>query len=385
MIPFYSRRNQVYAALWNGRAAVEKHFTHDADWRRESGCYAALSGHVPIPRVLASRPGLLITEYCPRPTLLAVLEEQERTGSSPEPWRALAEWLIQCHRQCGMLPVDGSLRNFLWDARLGVVIGLDLEGYQPRSLPSCGAELAAMILAYSPEDTPAKRRAAGLVSAALEVPDRAVTDARRRLMSRRRGQAGEKYSGIVLAGGLSRRMGRNKAELPLLGRTFLQWQVEKLQSLGIHDIMISGPDGLTHPAARTVPDVFPGRGPLGGLHACLSAACASRCLVVSVDAPLVPASALAHLCRAHRDGGTVLEHGDRQEPLLAVYDSGAARSIEGSIGRESAPVRSLKEQISWTCFKYLGPEELLLNCNTPEDLGRLTALAEAYRACGLPL
>lgn len=385
MIPLYSKRNQAYAALWNGRAAVEKHFVDTAGWRRESGCYAALSGHLPVLEVLDSRPGLLVTAYSPHPTLLLVLEEQERTGFSPKPWLALAGWLARCHALCGMLPGDGDLRNFLWDAQSGAVTGLDLEEYRPCQPASCGAGLAAMILAYSPEDTPVKRQAAGLLSAALGVPDRAIAEARRRLAARRRGRMELEFSGIILAGGKSRRMGRSKAGLALLGRSFLQWQVEKLQALGIRDIMVSGPDSLAHPAARTVPDIFPGRGPLGGLHACLSAARAPRCLVASVDAPLVPAGALARLCRAHRAGATVLEHGGRQEPLLAAYDSSAAGCIQRLLEQGSAPVRSLEGHIPWASFQYLGPEELLLNCNTPEDLDRLAALAKAYRACGLPL
>ena len=83
--------------------------------------------------------------------------------------------------------------------------------------------------------------------------------------------------------------------------------------------------------------------------------------------------------------GVVLEHQGRQEPLLAVYDSGVARSIRPLIEQGGAPVRRLEERIPWDSFRYLGPEELLLNCNTPEDLERLTTLAEAYRACGLLL
>ena len=63
-------------------------------------------------------------------------------------------------------------------------------------------------------------------------------------------------SGIVLAGGRSSRMGTDKAGLSFRGMTLLEWQVSKLQRLGIEEIIISG--------SRGVRDVFPGRGPLGG-------------------------------------------------------------------------------------------------------------------------
>ena len=42
MIPLYSKRNQVYAAVYQGRAAVEKHFADAGDWARENGLYMAL-------------------------------------------------------------------------------------------------------------------------------------------------------------------------------------------------------------------------------------------------------------------------------------------------------------------------------------------------------
>lgn len=44
MIPLYSKRNQVYAAIYQGRAAVEKHFADAGDWERENMRYAELKG-----------------------------------------------------------------------------------------------------------------------------------------------------------------------------------------------------------------------------------------------------------------------------------------------------------------------------------------------------
>jgi len=385
MIPFYSKRNQVYGVLWHGRAAVEKHFTDLEDWRRECGRYTALGGRVGLPEVLDSAPGLLITGYCPQPTLLEVLEGQERSGFSPEPWRALAGWLLRCHTLCGELPADGNLRNFLWQGAAGTVIGLDLEGLRPCSAALCGAELAASLLTYRPADTPVKRRAAGLLAEALKTPALAVEQSRRRLEFRRKGREAGELGGIILAGGASRRMGRDKAGLTLLGKTFLQRQVEKLRALGILDLMISGPADTAEPGVRVVPDIFPARGPLGGLHACLRSAHCPRCLVLSVDVPLVPLSGLAHLCQTHRGGATVLRHRGKQEPLVAVYDSDTAKVIQPLIEKGSAPVRSLEGRVPWSCFDYLGPEDLLMNCNTPADLAQLNGVAEAYQACGLPL
>ena len=174
-------------------------------------------------------------------------------------------------------------------------------------------------------------------------------------------------SGIVLAGGISRRMGRNKAELRMNGKTFLELQVDKFRSLGIVDVMLSGAGCPAMPGARVVPDEYMGKGPLGGIHACLRAARNPACLVLSVDVPLVPSETLAQLCRAHKGGVTVLRHGVLEEPLIGVYDRAVAVNITALLDSGKGAVRTLRETVPWSCFDYLGPEELLINCNTPEE------------------
>ena len=64
------------------------------------------------------------------------------------------------------------------------------------------------------------------------------------------------FSAAVLAGGLSSRMGRDKAALPFGGTTLLDFQVQKLRSLGMEDIMISGTEQQI-PGTRPIPDVYP--------------------------------------------------------------------------------------------------------------------------------
>lgn len=177
----------------------------------------------------------------------------------------------------------------------------------------------------------------------------------------------KRASGVVLAGGASRRMGRNKAELTLMGKTLLERQADKFQELGIRDIMLSGENCPPLPGARVIPDEYAGKGPLGGLHACLRAAKNPACLVVSVDTPLIPAEVLARLCRAHTGGVTVLRHSGREEPLLGVYDCCIADAIAALIENGRYAVRNLREVVPWHYFDYSGPEEPLMNCNTPEE------------------
>ena len=184
-------------------------------------------------------------------------------------------------------------------------------------------------------------------------------------------------SAILLAGGKSSRMGRDKAALPFHGMTLLEWQVKKLQALGVEDIMLSGSrqgmDGV-----RVVPDEFPDRGPLSGLHACMKAAAHPDCLVLSVDVPLVPPPALAALVRVHRESGgavTLLCHGDRWEPLMGVYQSGLFRRAESILRGKNTAVRRLLDETGFQVVDWSGDEALFLNCNTPEDYERLCRAA----------
>ncbi len=374
-IPFYSKRNQVYPTVRQGKPVVEKHFTALDDWRKERNLYAVLNGRILLPELLEAKPGLLVLEYQNHPTLLSELEQQERDGFDAAPWNGLAEWLKRCHGLCGQLPAEGNLRNFLWNGEAGQLIGLDLEGYGPGGLDRCGARLAAALLAYEPADTQIKRQAANVLIQGLFVSSELIQEERRTLAARRQERHGPKpLSGIVLAGGTSRRMGRNKAELVLDGKTLLQHQADKLRALGIEDIMLSGVGCPALLGTRVIPDEFPGTGPLAGLHACLSAARNPACLVLSVDVPLVPAAALSHLCQAHRTGITMLCHGERQEPLIAVYDSSIAAPIRAMLEQEEYTVRRLKKVVNWNCFPYIGPEELLINCNRPEDFNSMKNL-----------
>ena len=374
-VPFYSKHNQVYPVLRQGCAMVEKHFADLDDWRRERNLYAALANRLPLPRVLAEKPGLLVLEYKNHPTLLSELERQELDGFDAAPWQGLAVWLRQCLALCGQLPIDGNLRNFLWDRTADRIIGLDLEAYSPDSLDRCGARLIGFLLTYDPADTEIKRQAAKVLAGELSVSDELVQDARHALSAHRQEQEHKPMSGVILAGGASRRMGRNKAELVLSGKSLLQHQLDKLRALGIEDIMLSGAACPALPGTRVIPDEFPGMGPLAGLHTCLKAARNPACLVLSVDTPLVPASALAHLCRKHREGITVLRHGKWEEPLIAVYDCSAAMHIQALLEQGECCIQRLKGKVPWSCFHYLGPEDLLINCNRPEDLAAAEKLS----------
>lgn len=173
-------------------------------------------------------------------------------------------------------------------------------------------------------------------------------------------------SAVVLAGGYSSRMGRDKAALPFGDGTLLTHQAEKLTHLGIQEIMISGSE-IEVPGTRYVPDVYPHRGPLSGIHACLSAAMHEAVLFLSVDVPLVPMESLQALISAHETGVTLLEHDGKFEPLIAVYDCTLAPICEEILQSDHTAVKNLLQRAPLQTVRYSGDPARLTNCNTPEE------------------
>lgn len=174
---------------------------------------------------------------------------------------------------------------------------------------------------------------------------------------------------MILAGGLSSRMGRSKAELKWQGTTMLEHQVRKLRSLGIEDIVVSGYPGPVE-GTRFAPDKILLKGPLGGIHAGLCAAKEPHCLVMSVDTPLVPEKTLAELIRAHLIGSasiTLLTHGEKIEPLMGVYERRLAKAAEEILHTENTSVRVLLRRVGFSRFEYTGDEALLCDCNTEAE------------------
>ena len=184
----------------------------------------------------------------------------------------------------------------------------------------------------------------------------------------------EQFSMIILAGGESRRMGTDKADLLWQGKTFLQLQIEKGRALGIDDIQVSGYRGNSCPIPVT-PDRFPGRGPLAGIEACLRRAKYPRCLVLSVDAPFVPADALAQLLRESREQDvpvTIVSAAGREQPLIGVYPSCLADAMAEEIIRRKGSVFAFLNQVGYGVYESPFPDDYFSNINSPEQYQQIS-------------
>lgn len=109
-------------------------------------------------------------------------------------------------------------------------------------------------------------------------------------------------SGIILVGGSSRRMGQDKALLPV-GNQRLIDRVVSLVGAVADDLLVvaSGAERYRSPHWRVVQDAFPGAGSLGGLYSGLQAARYSYAVAVAVDMPFLNPDLLRYLIRVGRD------------------------------------------------------------------------------------
>jgi molybdopterin-guanine dinucleotide biosynthesis protein A len=133
--------------------------------------------------------------------------------------------------------------------------------------------------------------------------------------------------GLVLAGGASRRMQRDKAALSYHGKPQLRHAFELLQSL-CERVYVSVRADQVNEALRAglpqIVDQLTDRGPVAGIHAALAAHREAAWLVLACDLPFLNRSTLEHLV-AHRDSGRLATayrsaHDGLPEPLCAIYE-----------------------------------------------------------------
>src|SRR5688572_13319141 len=107
--------------------------------------------------------------------------------------------------------------------------------------------------------------------------------------------------GFILAGGLSSRMGADKARLRLGGRTFVELAADALGSVARVVSVVGSRPGVGDYGLPVVPDVHEGLGAMGGLHAALSACGVRWAAVVSCDLPFVTGELFERLASLRRE------------------------------------------------------------------------------------
>ena len=140
--------------------------------------------------------------------------------------------------------------------------------------------------------------------------------------------------GLVLAGGASTRMQRDKATLSYHGKPQLQWAYDLLSEVCAATFISVRPDQRDEPTRAALPqivDARPGIGPIAGISAALAQHPKAAWLVVACDLPFLTPALLQHLI-AHRDANRLATayrsaHDSLPEPLCAIWEPAAREPV----------------------------------------------------------
>jgi molybdopterin-guanine dinucleotide biosynthesis protein A len=180
---------------------------------------------------------------------------------------------------------------------------------------------------------------------------------------------------FVMAGGRSTRMGTDKALLAVGGETLLLRALATLDAV-TSDVRIVGSAKKFGGKRLVVEDIFPGCGPLGGIHAALSASPSELNLMLAVDLPFVHVEFLNFLIdRAKASGAmvTVPRSGGRFQPLCAVYGRSFAKLAGEALRGGQNKIDPLFAGVSTVVIEQAELEaqgfspEVFRNLNTPSD------------------
>lgn len=179
----------------------------------------------------------------------------------------------------------------------------------------------------------------------------------------------------ILAGGKSRRMGKDKARLPYGDGTLLSHMLRRFSG----KVLLSSAEKTAYadilkafPNVTICPDRIPERGPLGGLYSLLCACPEEALFVCAVDMPLVPADVpelLAEQMRPEDDALWLSDESGRVHPLCGLYRKRTQEAIRAQLECGCLRMMELQSQIRVRIVpaKRLDiSNQELLNCNEPE-------------------
>ena len=195
-------------------------------------------------------------------------------------------------------------------------------------------------------------------------------------------------TGIVLAGGLSRRLGRDKAVELIDGEPLISRVVRRLEDLTDEIVVVVNNEAraaqlpLPNTASVAV-DIYPDSGSLGGIFSGLSAARNDWGFVVACDMPFLNSDLIAHILTLRQNYDAVVPMlGGYPEPTHAAYSKACLPHIERRLKANQLRIAAFFERVSVRSLTedevdQFDPEHLsFFNVNTPDDLARAIALVD---------
>lgn len=190
-------------------------------------------------------------------------------------------------------------------------------------------------------------------------------------------------TGIVLAGGQSKRMGFNKAEAIIEGVTMLQIMIDKLIQVAPDVLVSSGQTTYRNISLPQITDTYPQYGPLGGIFSVLKRSKSPLNIAVSCDIPFVPIALLQYLIDNAKKSEALItvpiDHKGQIQMMCAVYHSSVLPYIKERIDSGMFKMKALLDDVSvnYIDIKRDHPlyfEHAFMNVNNPTTLRKARQL-----------
>jgi molybdopterin-guanine dinucleotide biosynthesis protein A len=182
---------------------------------------------------------------------------------------------------------------------------------------------------------------------------------------------------IILAGGKSTRMKENKSFVQLASKPMIEVVLEKVTDIfSLPPIVITNSfKEYSYLGVRLEKDIFPGMGPLAGIHAGLSVVSTQQNFIVGCDIPLLDSAFIQYLISQGKDYDIAIPEEDGYtHPLHAIYSRNCLGFIEKKLKQNERKVISFFSEVK---VRYINKVEMdqfpfarqsLINVNTREDL-----------------
>ena len=194
-----------------------------------------------------------------------------------------------------------------------------------------------------------------------------------------------KVTSLILAGGKNQRLGREKANEVIGGQSIIEGVIEKLKPLSQQILIVTSKERRDFTATgdiKVITDLFPDKGPLGGIYTGLMSSQQTSSIVVACDMPFLNTYLLRYMIeRSNSYDAVVPRLGERKlEPLHAVYSRNCLDRMKTWLERNQLGVHDFigtlnVRYIERAECQRLDPELLsFFNINNQSDLERAIAL-----------
>lgn len=188
-------------------------------------------------------------------------------------------------------------------------------------------------------------------------------------------------TGIILAGGRSRRMGIEKGLVQFGGQPLIQWAISVLKESCSEILISANSSSYNHLGLKVIPDLIPDSGPMGGIYSCLLESDSRTNLVLSCDMPFIKPGIFCVLAQHIGDALICVpwHEGDQFEPLCGIYLKDCLPGMKDFIDHKNYKLPELFAHIKFrgvpvrTIHPPL-PDHYFLNINSPADLARAISL-----------